>query len=182
VFFVSRDEPRLADGLLTGSSDGAFARKVFRMSTRLLGLAVLAAFVAGFAVNAADEKEKKFDAKCIVAGKPAKQEQSADYKGGKVYFCCGNCKANFEKNQAKFATKANEQLVATGQAKQVKCPISGQPCKEDKVTEVDGVKVYFCCDNCKGKVAKAKGDEQIALCFSDDAFKKAFEVEKKKEK
>jgi len=64
-------------------------------------------------------------------------------------------------------------LVATGQAKQTKCPISGAPCKADKVVEVGGAKVYFCCDNCKGKVAGAKGDDQANLVFSDGAFEKA---------
>jgi YHS domain-containing protein len=147
------------------------------MSTRLLGLAVLAAFVAGFAVKAAEEK--KFDAKCIVAGQPAKEDKAADYKGGKVYFCCDNCKGKFEKEPAKYAVKANAQLVQTKQAKQVKCPLSGQPCKEDQTTEVAGVKVAFCCGNCKGKVAGAKGDDQAALVFSDEAFKKGFEVPKK---
>lgn len=149
------------------------------MSTRLLGLAVLAAFVAGFAVNAADEK--KFSAKCIVAGdKDAKEDKSADYKGGKVYFCCDGCKGKFEKDTAKYAVKANAQLVSTGQAKQVKCPIAGKPINAEKFAEVGGVKVSFCCDGCKGKVNDAKGDDQLALVFSDEAFKKGFEVPKKK--
>jgi len=149
------------------------------MSTRLLGLAVLAAFVAGIVVNAADEK--KFAAKCIVAGKPdAKEDKSAAYKGGKVYFCCDNCKAKFEKDPAPFVVKANAQLVTTGQAKQVKCPISGQDTDSAQTSDVAGNKVAFCCGKCKAKVDGAKGDEQLALVFSDEAFKKGFEVPKKK--
>jgi YHS domain-containing protein len=149
------------------------------MSTRLLGLAVLAAFVAGIAVNAADEK--KFSAKCLVAGKPdAKEDKFSEYKGGKVYFCCDNCKAKFDKDPAAFAVKANAQLISTGQAKQVKCPIAGKPCADGKTVEVNGIKVGFCCDGCKGKVAEATGDAQAALVFSDEAFKKGFEVSKKK--
>lgn len=150
------------------------------MSTRLLGLAVLVAFAAGFAVKAADEA-KKFSAKCLVAGKPdAKEDKFSEYKGAKVYFCCDKCKGNFDKDPTAFATKANAQLAQTGQAKQVKCPISGQPCKEDETTTVAGVKVAFCCGNCKGKVNDAKGDEQLDLVFSDAAFKKGFEIPKKK--
>ncbi len=155
-------------------------QKGFPMSTRLFGLAVLAAFAAGFAVKAADEA-KKFSAKCVVAGKPdAKEDKFAEYKGGKVYFCCDNCKAKFEKDSKPFAVKANAQLVSTGQAKQVKCPISGQPVDEAQNSTVAGSKVGFCCGNCKGKVDKATGDDQLALVFSDDAFKKGFEVPKKK--
>lgn len=112
--------------------------------------------------------------KCLVAGsKAASKEQSADHKGGKVFFCCGNCKKAFETSPAKFAVKANHQLVVTGQAKQTKCPLSGIACKEDKVVDVAGAKVYFCCENCQGKVASAKGDEQAELVFSDKAFEKA---------
>ncbi len=33
--------------------------------------------------------------KCVVADKAANPEKSADYKGGKVYFCCGNCAGKF---------------------------------------------------------------------------------------
>lgn len=149
------------------------------MSTRLLGLAVLAAFVAGLAVNAADEK--KFSAKCVVAGKPdAKEDKNTAYKGGKVYFCCDNCKAKFEKDPAAYAVKANAQLVTTGQFKQVKCPLTGKDVAEGKTLEVSGVKVGFCCDGCKGKVDKAEGDEKANLVFSDDAFKKGFEIATKK--
>ncbi|MFO0817444.1 MAG: hypothetical protein U1A77_05855 [Pirellulales bacterium] len=118
--------------------------------------------------------------KCLVAGsQPAKAANASDYKGGKVFFCCGNCKKKFDDAPAALSVKANHQLVLTGQAKQAKCPLSGGPCKEDKVVEVGGAKVFFCCDNCKGKVASAKGDEQAALVFSDAAFEKGgFKVAK----
>lgn len=112
--------------------------------------------------------------KCLVAGsQPAKAANASDYKGGKVFFCCGNCKKKFDDGPSALAVKANQQLVITGQAKQSKCPVSGAPCKADKVVDVGGAKVYFCCENCQGKVAGAKGDEQAALVFSDAAFEKA---------
>jgi hypothetical protein len=51
----------------------------------------------------------------------------------------------------------------------------------EKELTVGGAKVQFCCDNCKGKVEKEKGDEQLEMVFSDKAFEKAgFKVEKKK--
>lgn len=119
--------------------------------------------------------------KCIVAaGKPANAEKTRDYKGGKVYFCCDNCPKAFDGDKAKFASKANAQLVQTGQAKQGKCPISGQDVDATKELTVAGAKVKFCCDMCKGKVEKAKPEEQLDLCFSDKAFEKAgFKVDKK---
>ena len=144
----------------------------------LIALVVCAMFAGG--LYAAEEISLK-DAKCPVAGnKPAKAGTEVDYKGGKVFFCCQNCPKAFAANKEKYAAKANMQLVATKQAKEVKCPLSGQDLNPDTAIDVAGVKVCFCCNNCKGKVAKAKGDEQINLVFSDAAFEKGFEVEKAK--
>jgi YHS domain-containing protein len=135
-------------------------------------LAVLGLFAAiGFAAD-----EKKADLKCPVSGKAALTEHAVDYNGGKVYFCCPNCPKAFEKDSAKFAEKANAQLVASGQAKQTKCPLTGKPLNAEQKVTVAGVEVQFCCMNCKGKVAKAEGAEQAKLVFSDAAFKKGYEV------
>jgi len=119
--------------------------------------------------------------KCIVNGKAdAKADKSADYKGGKVYFCCDNCPKAFAKDEKKYASKANAQLVSSGQATQHKCPLSGGDLNKDTEITVGGAKIQFCCNNCKGKVEKETGDKQLDLVFSDDAWKKAdFKVEKK---
>src|SRR5436190_17122099 len=126
----------------------------------------------------AEEKVKLEGIKCPLSGKAA-TENSVDYKGGKVYFCCENCPKSFDAK--KHGTKANAQLVATGQAKQDKCPLSGGKINPDTAITVAGAKVAFCCEKCQGKVKEAKGDEQLTLVFSDAAFEKAgFKVEKKK--
>ena len=150
------------------------------MSMTKLSIMLSAVLAVGLMAYAAEEKAAEFKATCIVAGnKPAKQDKTADYKGGKVYFCCDNCPKAFAANTAKFATKANQQLVATGQTTQAKCPLSGGKLNPDASLEVGGAKVGFCCNNCKGKVAEAKGDAQAELVFSDAAFTKAgFEVKK----
>ena len=136
--------------------------------------------VAGFVVA---EEAKKFEQKCVVSGGAAKEDKTVDYKGGKVYFCCENCPKAFEKDVKKYATKANHQLVATGQAKQAKCPLSGGKLNAEKTVKVGGVEVQFCCEKCQGAVAKAEGDAQIEMVFSDAAFEKAgFEVPKADEK
>jgi YHS domain-containing protein len=135
-----------------------------------------------FALTTAYAADVKLDGvKCIVAAKnDAKADKTRDYKGGKVYFCCDNCPKKFDGDQKAFASKANAQLVQTGQAKQGKCPISGQDFDATKELTVGGAKVHFCCDMCKGKVEKAEGDKKLDLVFSDDAWKKGdFKVEKK---
>lgn len=128
-----------------------------------------------------DKKDPLAGITCPVSGKAAKAEAAVDYKGAKVYMCCMNCPKAFANNTAKFATKANAQLVATGQAEQVKCPISGRATTEGTEIKVAGTKVGFCCENCQGKVAKAEGDAQLNLVFSDAAFAKGFKVKEKKE-
>ena len=140
-------------------------------------LAVLGLFAGAALGFAADEK--KAELKCPVSGATAKTENSRDFNGGKVYFCCDKCPASFDAK--KHGTKANAQLVATGQAKQAKCPISGAKLNPDTAITVAGAKVAFCCEKCQGKVKDATGDDQIALVFGEEAFKKAgFAVEKKK--
>ncbi len=122
--------------------------------------------------------DKKCSATCPISGKAINKSVAVDYKGGKVFLCCPGCTGAFEKSTAKYTAKANLQLVATGQAKQAKCPLTGGNCNPDTATDVAGVKVSFCCGGCKGKVTKAKGDERIKLLFSDKAFAKSFKVAK----
>jgi YHS domain-containing protein len=127
-------------------------------------------------------EEVKLDGvKCIMNPKAAaKADKSVDYKGGKVYFCCDNCPKAFAKDTAKHAAKANMQLVATKQATQEKCPLSGGATKADKTAKVGEIEVAFCCENCQGKVKKASGDEAVDLVFGDKAFEKGFKVTAKK--
>ena len=151
------------------------------MSISKLSLVCSAVLAVGLVAYAAEEKAKAFKATCPISGKAALEDKTADYKGGKVYFCCEKCPVAFAKDTAKFATKANQQLVATGQATQAKCPLTGGKLNPDASVDVGGAKVGFCCNNCKGKVEAAKGDAQAEMVFSDAAFTKAgFEVKKAK--
>lgn len=144
-------------------------------------LLVMAASVLLLAAVAYAAEEVKLDGvTCVVAGsKPAKADKSAEYKGAKVFFCCANCPKAFAADTAKFATKANAQLVATGQFVQVACPYSGKPTAEGTAVKVAGVEVSFCCNNCKGATEKA-GDDAVAKVFADEPFAKGFKAAEKK--
>lgn len=133
---------------------------------------MLAILLFGFAPAA---QTAEADAVCPVSGKKA-AKVSVDHNGGEVYFCCKNCLKAFKEDASKFSTKANEQLIKTGQANQQKCPISGGKMKSGTALEVDGVPVAFCCKNCRKKVDQASGDEKLALVFGDEAFKKGYKV------
>jgi YHS domain-containing protein len=157
---------------------------VFRLlskETTMKRIALSVVVLCSFAIAAAYAADVKLDGvKCIVAGNnAAKADKTRDYRGGKVYFCCDNCPKKFDDDKSKFAVKANHQLVATAQAKQGACPISGREIDDSKEVTIKGAKVKFCCDNCKGKTEKATGDDQLKLVFSDEAWEKGkFEVKK----
>jgi len=151
---------------------------------RRIVLVAFAAALIGVGFGVAEDKEKKeeFKAKCPVSGGAAKKDHAVEYKGAKVYLCCDNCPKAFEKDTAKYSVKANHQLVVTGQAKAVKCPLSGGKLNDETKIKVGDTEVAFCCNNCKGKVEKAEGDAQLELVFSDKAFEKGFEVKKAEKK
>jgi len=139
--------------------------KSFRSFVRSCGfIAVCAAVLGSMAVVSAAVREPK-DAKCPVSGKGCNPDKAVAFDGGKVWFCCGNCEAAFGKDSAKFAAKAHQQMVSTGQLVQKGCPFSGGAVKPGTQLDVGGVDVGFCCPNCKGKVEKASADEQVTLVF-----------------
>jgi YHS domain-containing protein len=140
--------------------------------------AVLAEDKKEGAEKPADKTEAKFTAKCPVSGADAKKEQAAKYKEKDVYFCCEKCKAAFEADSAKYATKANHQLVQTKQFRQTQCPLSGGKVNKEQSVKVEGVKVTFCCDKCKGAIEAASKEDQLTKVFAEDVFAKSFTAKK----
>ncbi len=132
----------------------------------LSGLCV-AVFFSAALVSAAVKEPK--DAKCPVSGKGCNPEKSVSFAGGSVYFCCGNCEKAFEGDSAKFAAKAHQQMVSTGQLVQKGCPFSGNPVKEGTQLAIGDAEVGFCCPGCKGRVEKASADEQVNMVFGNIA-------------
>lgn len=129
-----------------------------------------AAFKKGFA-----KKQDLSEVTCPISGGKVNAEQFADYKKGKVYFCCGNCKAKFEESNEKFVVKANQQLVTTGQFVQTGCPFSGGDVDDEKVVKVGGTDVKFCCGNCVKKMNELDSDQaKSEMVFSAKSFDRGF--------
>ena len=42
---------------------------------------------------------------CPITGNPINKSVFVEYQGKKVYFCCEQCKANFQKNPEKYLNK-----------------------------------------------------------------------------
>ena len=93
---------------------------------RFIALIATVAFLSTASLYGA--KEVKLDGvTCPVSGKAVKAEHAVAYKGAKAYFCCPNCPKAFAGDTAKFAAKANHQLVLTGQFKLAQCPLKQKP-------------------------------------------------------
>ena len=83
--------------------------------------------------------------------------------------------ASLPPTTAKFAEKANLQLVATKQYEQKACPFSGGELNPETAVKVAGVSVAFCCNNCKGKAESAEDDAaKVKMVFANKAFEKGF--------
>jgi hypothetical protein len=131
--------------------------------------------------TAESEKVDLTKIKCVVSGKAINPQATAEYKEAHVYFCCEGCPKAFAEDTKKFAAKANHQLVATKQAKQVACPMSGKELNAETTIEVSGVDVAFCCNNCKAAASKEEGAKQVELLFDDKKFEKGFKIAKKEQ-
>lgn len=147
----------------------------------MMKLSLLAAIVVSLVIAPQDPAAKKSDdplkgVKCCMMSKnDVKKDQSVAYHDGQVYFCCAKCKASFEKDPAKFAVKANQQLVQTKQYVQKHCPMTGEAVDEKQMVKIGDTEVHFCCGDCVKAVNEAKDDDAKAkLIFSNDAFNKAF--------
>lgn len=151
------------------------------MKTRIFGIlvAVMALWVVhGLAADNGTDKAADSAGKCPVSGKPASKDHALDFDGGKVYFCCDNCPKEFAKDSDKYAAKAHLQMDVTGQLTQTTCPFTGKPINEEQTVDVGGVKVAFCCANCKKKAAAMAEDDLIEKVFKD--ISKSFKVAESK--
>ena len=85
---------------------------------------------------------------------------------------------DFDESPKKFTTKANFQLVSSGQYTQTACPVNkgkihtAKAKKNLKKVTVNGMEVDLCCPGCLKKYNKA--DDKFALIFSDKGYEKGF--------
>ncbi len=81
----------------------------------------------------------------------------SDYDGQRYYFCCPNCKPEFEKNPEKYLSKLTlpGNVVETDDDVQYYiCPVSGEKNKlqnDSQYTDYHSKRYYFCCADCYGK-------------------------------
>lgn len=141
-----------------------------------LGILVVVGLTATATLSLADQPPE--GTMCPVSEEAVDAEVTADYRGATVYFCCEDCQKSFHEDPAKYAGRANLQLVMTKQFEQKACPLTGRPKRSDKTVAIEGVDVQFCCGNCLKKVEGADDDGKVKLAFEDAAFDKGFEKAK----
>ncbi len=143
------------------------------MKTKFAVAAVALFAVAAFALcvvpQATADDEAEFAATCPMSGKPALEDKVVDYKGKKVYFCCGGCPEAFETDPEKVIAQVRMQWLETGQMLQTACPLTGRACNENQTVDVGETSVAFCCGGCKGKAGKASAEDLLAMVFGDIA-------------
>ena len=77
------------------------------MKRNLAILLIIALSSLGFSEDSNVNESKVI---CAVSGEVIEgdyKEESAKYKEGEVYFCCGGCKMDFEEDPSKFSTTSN---------------------------------------------------------------------------
>jgi YHS domain-containing protein len=105
-----------------------------------------------------EERNKLVNEKCPVSGTDVDPKFFVVHEGRRVAFCCGKCKAKFEKDPAKFAAKlsgSEQPSEKTADAPvNSKCPVSGAAVDAAHFVVHDGRRVAFCCGKCKAKFEK----------------------------
>ncbi len=105
------------------------------------------------------ERMKPVNEMCPVAeGKKVDPAHTVEFEGRRIGFCCGKCKAAFEKEPAKYAAKLPVKDAGVGEAAgkvvNEKCPVSGEAVDAAHTIEFEGRLVGFCCGKCKAAFEK----------------------------
>lgn len=119
--------------------------------------------------------------------KPSNKHLLVFPSGAKLQFCCDQCLQMYKSpvdlaygaKTYLWPVTAHHQFVATGQAKQVKCPVTGDKMDPAITLEVVGIKVAFANEQARKKVADADAWTRQTLVFDYDAFGRGFVMQKR---
>jgi YHS domain-containing protein len=103
------------------------------------------------------------NAKCPVSGEDADNESHVDWNGVRIRLCGADCKAAFEKDPEAAIGKLGLKVAKSEDGKAVvdlantACPIMGKPVKPGTWSDLDGVRIHWCCATCQKKARKDPG-------------------------
>lgn len=100
------------------------------------------------------------NAKCPVGGEDVDKDSYFDWNGVRIHLCCPDCKPMIEKEPEVALEKLGLKVAKDADGKAVvdlgngTCPIMGKPAKPDVSSDLDGVRLHYCCAGCDKKAKK----------------------------
>jgi YHS domain-containing protein len=120
------------------------------------------------------KKEEKAGAKavaplCPVSNEPIDGKSFVRYQGQRVYLCCSDCTAEFNKSPEKFAKAIKAQWDAMpARRAQIKCPVTGEKINPAIYVEEPRYDLCFANEEAKAKFSKDRKayESKLAECFT----------------
>jgi YHS domain-containing protein len=121
------------------------------------------------------KKDDKKEAKaaegpvCPVSNEPIDQKTFVRYQGQRVYLCCSDCTAEFNKSPEKFAKAIKAQWDAMpAHRAQIKCPVTGEKINPAVFVEEPHYDLCFANEDAKAKFTKDRKsyESKLADCFT----------------
>lgn len=87
---------------------------------------------------------------CPVSGKKIDMSKYVDHEGKRIYVCCDGCVKKVKADPSGYINKLEEQGITLAKATvpQTKCPVMGSDIDRTKYVDVNGKRIYVCCDHC----------------------------------
>ncbi|MBL8878493.1 MAG: hypothetical protein JNG88_05165 [Phycisphaerales bacterium] len=101
---------------------------------------------------------------CPVSGKPADRKLFVEGDNDRIYFADEDSKKKWNGSDQAMRNRLEEQCYSY----QPLCPIGGEMIDPAAVADIDGKKVYFCCEKC---VDKFKKDQAANMKKLDETIK-----------
>jgi hypothetical protein len=102
--------------------------------------------------------------KCPITGDAIDKKIFVDVDGYRIYACCEGCPAKIKADPkaaiAKIRANGEEPEKAPAAKPQTKCPIMGGKIDKKIYVDVEGYRIYACCEMCPPKI---KADPKAAI-------------------
>ena len=120
---------------------------------------VVGAYVGGLAYAGPERgrgegaKKGEKQTTCPVMGGKVNPKLYVDTNGRRIYVCCKGCIAAVKKAPAKYIKKLEDQGVSVARL-QATCPVMGGKINRKLYADVDGKRIYVCCQGCIAAIKK----------------------------
>ena len=119
----------------------------------------------------------RLQSSCPIMGGKINPKLYADVKGKRIYVCCAGCIDAVNKDPDKIIRKLEAHGVALTRP-QSSCPIMGGKINPELYADVNGKRIYVCCQGCIGKIKNdpakyIKKLEMSGVALDDTAVAKA---------